>query len=212
MGPGRNSLGHTKPGLLCAIPGSRPVGGAKLSGNNDRCSYPARYCYSYAADQSGRLPSRQRAAGLQRANHAAACLGIHVVSAISHDPARRLRRIVVALASVGIFGVISYSVAQRLHEIGIRMALGAEKQNIFRMVVGHGLRLALAGLALGAAATLILIQLLSSFSQLLYGVGASDPATFISVSAVLIGVAILASYLPAQRATRVDPMAALRHE
>jgi len=116
------------------------------------------------------------------------------------------------LASVGIYGVISYSVAQRLHEIGIRMALGAEKQNIFRMVVGHGLRLALAGLALGAAATLILIQLLSSFSQLLYGVGASDPATFISVSAVLIGVAILASYLPAQRATRVDPMVALRHE
>jgi len=116
------------------------------------------------------------------------------------------------LASVGIYGVISYSVAQRLHEIGIRMALGAEKQNIFRMVVGHGLRLALAGLALGAAATLILIRLLSSFSQLLYGVGASDPATFISVSAVLIGVAILASYLPAQRATRVDPMAALRHE
>jgi putative ABC transport system permease protein len=116
------------------------------------------------------------------------------------------------LASVGIYGVISYSVTQRVHEIGVRMALGADQRSILAMVVGHGLRLAVVGVAIGATAGLILTRLLSSFSRLLYGVGGSDPATFVSVSAVLIGVAILACYLPAHRATRVDPMAALRHE
>ncbi len=116
------------------------------------------------------------------------------------------------LASVGIYGVISYSVAQRVPEIGIRMALGAEKPRIFRMIIGQGLRLALAGLVIGAVAALILTRLLSSFSHLLYGVRTSDPVTFIAVSAVLTGVAILACYIPARRATRVDPMTALHHE
>jgi predicted permease len=116
------------------------------------------------------------------------------------------------LASIGIYGVISYSVTQRVHEIGIRLALGAEKRDVFRMVVAQGLTLAFAGLVIGVTAALILTRLLLSFSSLLYGVGASDPATLASVSAALIGVAILACYLPARRATRVDPIVALRYE
>jgi predicted permease len=116
------------------------------------------------------------------------------------------------LASVGIYGVISYSVARRGREIGIRMTLGAHKRDVFRIIVGQCLRLALLGLVIGVAAALVLARLLPSFSHLLYGVRASDPLTFFVVSLMLIAVAVLACYIPARRAMRVDPMVALRYE
>jgi putative ABC transport system permease protein len=116
------------------------------------------------------------------------------------------------LASIGIYGVISYSIARRIHEIGIRMALGAERSDVRWLVIGQGLRLVLAGIAIGAVVTLVLAHLLSSFSSLLYGVGASDPATLGAVSLLLAVVAVVACYVPARRAMSVDPMVALRYE
>jgi putative ABC transport system permease protein len=116
------------------------------------------------------------------------------------------------LASLGIYGVISYSVAQRMREIGIRMVLGAGRGDVFRMIIGQGLLLALVGLAIGTVGALFLTRLLSSFSSLLYGVGANDPLTFVTVAIVSAVVATLACYIPARRATHVDPMVPLRHE
>jgi predicted permease len=116
------------------------------------------------------------------------------------------------LASVGIYGVVSYGVTQRTHEIGIRLALGARQGELFRMVIGLGLRLVLEGLLIGAGVALILGRVLSSFSHLIYGVGTADPLTFGGVAIVLTLVSVLACYIPARRAARVDPMVALRCE
>jgi len=120
--------------------------------------------------------------------------------------------VALVLASVGIYGVISYSVALRTQEIGIRVALGAERRSIFSMILGQGLRLAVGGLGIGIAATFMLVRVLSSFSQLLFGVRATDPLTFVSVSLVLMIAALLACYIPARRAMHSDPMRALRAE
>jgi putative ABC transport system permease protein len=117
--------------------------------------------------------------------------------------------VALTLAAVGIYGVISYSVTQRTHEIGIRLALGAGSRDVIKLVVGHGLALALAGVGIGVAAALAATRLMST---LLYSVNAADPVTFASISLLLILVAVLASCIPALRAMRVDPMVALRHE
>jgi predicted permease len=116
------------------------------------------------------------------------------------------------LASLGTYAVISYSMTQRTSEIGIRMALGAQRNRVFGMVLREGAQLAIRGVLIGTVAALILGRALSSFSHLLYGVRAGDPMTLAAVSLVLIAASFLACYLPARRAMRTDPMIALRHE
>jgi putative ABC transport system permease protein len=113
------------------------------------------------------------------------------------------------LSALGIYSVLSYSIAQRTREIGLRMALGAQQGSVLRLVVGGGAGLALLGMTIGIAAAFALTQLMT---DLLYGVRPADPVTFAAVTALLIATSLLACYIPARRAIKVDPMVALRYE
>jgi len=117
--------------------------------------------------------------------------------------------VALVLACVGIYGVISYSVTLRTHEIGIRMALGAQRGHVLKMVIGQAIVLAIAGVALGLTGSYALTSLMS---KLLFGVKPTDPATFLITAAILSFTALIASYLPARRATKIDPLEALRYE
>ncbi|MGB7684016.1 MAG: FtsX-like permease family protein, partial [Candidatus Acidiferrales bacterium] len=113
------------------------------------------------------------------------------------------------LAGLGIYGVLSYTVTQRFREIGVRIALGAQRKDVLRLIVGEGLRLAVIGAAGGAGVAFAITR---GMSSLLFGVSATDPVTFLAVIALVTLAAMLAAYIPARRAMRVDPMVALRYE
>lgn len=113
------------------------------------------------------------------------------------------------LASVGIYGVMSYSVMQRTQELGVRMALGAQRRDIFSLVLKQGIILALIGVGIGLVGAIGLSKALSS---VLYGISATDPVTFISVAVIMVAVALMACFFPARKATKVDPLTAMRYE
>jgi putative ABC transport system permease protein len=117
--------------------------------------------------------------------------------------------IALVLAVVGIYGVMSYSVTQRTHEIGIRMAIGARPSDVFRMVLGHGMKLTLIGVAVGLGLAFAVTRLMQT---MLFGVAPTDTATFVTIAGIVIVIASLACYLPGRRATKVEPVISLRYE
>jgi putative ABC transport system permease protein len=124
-----------------------------------------------------------------------------------------LAALALVMAAVGLYGIIAYSVNRRTHEIGVRMALGATSGDIFKLIIGRGVMLTLIGVAIGLGGAYAITRVISSWlARMLYEVSATDAAIFISIPALLVAVALAASYAPARRATKVDPMEALRYE
>jgi putative ABC transport system permease protein len=117
--------------------------------------------------------------------------------------------IAMLLAATGLYGVIAYSVSQRINEIGVRIALGAQKSDVLKLIVGHGAQLAAIGVVIGLASAGVLMRIIS---KLLFGVNATDPVTFLAMSALLLTVALAASYIPARKAIKLNPIVALHHE
>ena len=180
-------------------------------------SYGTSAVVRFAGSESGVVDSIRRAS--REMNSEQVVYGEQTMEGVIADTIaeRRFSMILLAtfaglalvLASIGIYGVLSYLVGQRTPEIGIRMALGAQRGDVLKLVFGEGVRLALLGAAIGIVAALGLTRLMSS---LLYGVSATDPLTFAAVAAVLLSVTLAACYIPARRAMRVDPNIALRYE
>lgn len=177
---------------------------------------------TYVARTSGRNPvgiADSVRQAVERSDATAAVYGVTAMQEVvsSSISTQRLTMMLLAvfaalaltLSAIGIYGVISYLTGQRLHEIGVRMALGASTQDVLRMVLGQGLRTTLIGIGVGLVAAIGLTRLIT---KVIYGVGATDPLTFLGVTALLVAVALLACYIPARRAMRVDPMIALRYE
>ena len=117
--------------------------------------------------------------------------------------------VALVLAAVGIYGVISYAVSRRTHEIGVRVALGASPATVVRLVIGQGMRVVAVGVAIGLAGSLVASRLMT---KLVYGVSVTDPLTYAGVAVLLAAVALVASYIPAWRATRIDPLVAMRND